>query len=324
MGEFSQFALVPEQGVVPEKEQLDPQTRQRIEEMASRLNIRDNAAVMGFGARAQKEMGAFTDIALEQMLRQDIKPLEGVMQTLAEQIRSCSFTSEAKGLLRRMFGSASPLAEVRASYEKAVPKINACADEMTDRRVALMRDSALLDRLYERNEGLYRELCSLIVIGDEAIRQAKERGENPQDIARMERRVQDLRITQIASTQLAAQIRAVQASDETTCAKLQSALEVTIPLWKSQMAAALGLARATDSLRMQQKFNTQAERGIRSGARELNAQASAYSAASGENDDRQRAQQTADALLDELHDIEQSLAEQQQIRRARQNSERGV
>ena len=93
MGEFSQFALVPEQGVVPEKEQLDPQTRQRIEEMASRLNIRDNAAVMGFGARAQKEMGAFTDIALEQMLRQDIKPLEGVMQTLAEQIRSCSFTS---------------------------------------------------------------------------------------------------------------------------------------------------------------------------------------------------------------------------------------
>ena len=137
MGEFSQFALVPEQGVVPEKEQLDPQTRQRIEEMASRFNIRDNAAVMGFGARAQKEMGAFTDIALEQMLRQDIKPLEGVMQTLAEQIRSCSFTSEAKGFLRRMFGSASPLAEVRASYEKAVPKINACADEMTDRRVAL-------------------------------------------------------------------------------------------------------------------------------------------------------------------------------------------
>ena len=71
----------------------------------------------------------------------------------------------------------------------------------------------------------------------------------------MERRVQDLRITQVASTQLAAQIRAVQASDETTCSRLQAALEVTIPLWKSQMAAALGLARATDSLTMQKRFN---------------------------------------------------------------------
>ena len=324
MGEFSGFALVPEQGAIPQKGQLDPDMQRRIEATAARIDLSDNAAVMGFGARAQKEMGAFSDIALQQMLRQDIKPLESVMQTLAEQIKACSFTAQAKGLFRRVFGGAAPLAEVQAAYEKAIPKINACADEMTDRRVALMRDSALLDRLYERNEGLYRELCSLIVVGDEAVAQARARGENPQNVARMERRVQDLRVTQVASTQLAAQIRAVQASDETTCAKLQSALEVTIPLWKSQMAAALGLARATDSLRMQQKFNTQAERGIRSGARELNAQASAYSDASGESDDRQRAQQTADALLDELHDIEQSLAEQQQIRRTRQNSERGV
>lgn len=151
--------------------------QRRIEAMAARVDIRDNAAVMGFGARAQKEMGTFSDIALEQMLRQDIKPLESVMQTLAEQVKSCSFTAQAKGLFRRVFGGAAPLAEVQAAYEKAIPRINACADEMTDRRVALMRDSALLDRLYERNEGLYRELCSLIVVGDEVIAQARARGD---------------------------------------------------------------------------------------------------------------------------------------------------
>ena len=258
MGEFSGFALVPEQGAIPQKGQLDPDMQRRIEAMAARIDLSDNAAVMGFGARAQKEMGAFSDIALQQMLRQDIKPLESVMQTLAEQIKACSFTAQAKGLFRRVFGGAAPLAEVQAAYEKAIPKINACADEMTDRRVALMRDSALLDRLYERNEGLYRELCSLIVVGDEAVAQARARGENPQNVARMERRVQDLRVTQVASTQLAAQIRAVQASDETTCSRLQAALEVTIPLWKSQMAAALGLARATDSLTMQRRVGEQA------------------------------------------------------------------
>ena len=147
MGEFSGFALVPEQGAIPQKGQLDPDMQRRIEAMAARIDLSDNAAVMGFGARAQKEMGAFSDIALQQMLRQDIKPLESVMQTLAEQIKACSFTAQAKGLFRRVFGGAAPLAEVQAAYEKAIPKINACADEMTDRRVALMRDSALLDRL---------------------------------------------------------------------------------------------------------------------------------------------------------------------------------
>ena len=316
MSEFASFALVPEQGVVPELTQLDEDMQQRIRQMAARLDVRDGAQVAGFGARAQKEMGTFTDIALAQMLRKDMDSLSGTMQTLAAQIRSCSFASEAKGLLRRVFGGAASLQEVRAAYEKAEPKINACADEMTDRRVALMRDSALLDRVYERNEGLYRELCSLIVVGEEAIRQAKARGEDAQAVACMERRVQDLRVTQVASTQLAAQIRMVQESDRLTCERLQAALDVTIPLWKSQMAAALGLARATDSMAAQRRVSSEAQRGIRSGSREVTAQSKAFEREASQGD-AQRAQQTADELLRELEQIERSLDEQ---RRLRQNA----
>lgn len=320
MGEFSQFALVPEQGVVPEMAQLGSDMQQRIRALAARIDVRDHAAVMGFGAKAQKDMNAFTSIALEQMLREDVKPLSGVMQTLSEQIRACSFTAQAKGLFRRMFGGAAPLAEVRDAYEKAEPRINACADEMTDRRVALMRDSALLERLYERNEGLYRELCSLIVVGDEAVLQAKARGEDAQAVAGMERRVQDLRVTQMASTQLAAQIRLVQQSDEVTCQKLQTALEVTIPLWKSQMAAALGLARATDSMAMHRRTETEAMRGIKAGARELSAQKDAFAREASQ----QQAQQTGEALLSEIEEIEKTLKTQQQARGGQRSFEGSV
>lgn len=315
MGEFSDFALVPEQGVVPEIGQLDEGMQGRIRALAKKLDVRDSAAVMAFGTKAQKDMNTFSDIALSQMLREDITPLSGAMQTLAEQIRACSFGAQAKGLLRRMFGGAASLAEVRAQYEKAEPRINACADEMTDRRVALMRDSALLDRLYERNEALYRELCSLIVVGDEAVRQAKARSEDAQTLARLERRVQDIRVTQTASTQLAAQIRMVQASNSLTCEKLKSALDVTIPLWKSQMAAALGLARATESMTMQRRVSEEAARGIRRGAKELGAQKDALvreTAAA----DKQKAEATADALLAELEEIERSLKAQEQARAA--------
>ncbi len=312
---FEGFALVPEQGVTPTKEQLPDEMRAQIEALAARLDLQDNAAVMGFGAKAQKEMNAFSEIALRQMLREDVTPLAGTMQTLAEQIRACSFGAQARGLLRRMLGGAASLSDVRAQYEKAEPRINACANDMTDRRVALMRDSALLDRLYERNETLYRELCSLIVVGDEALRQAKARGEDAQAIARLERRVQDLRVTQVASTQLAAQIRAVQQSDELTCAKLQAALEVTIPLWKSQMAAALGIARATDSLAAQRRASEEAARGVRAGANEMKAQTRAFVKEAGEAD-REQAEQTADALLKELDEIERSLQAQTQARKA--------
>ena len=314
MGEFSQFALVPEQGVVPRKEQLDTAMQSRIEQMAARLDLSDPAAVMGFGARAQKEMAAFSDIALQQMLKEDVSPLSGVMQTLAEQIKECDFGTEAKGFLRRMFGGAESLPDLRRRYEKAEPKINACANDMTDRRVALMQNSALLDRLYERNEALYRELCSLIVIGDEAAAQAQARGAAESGLQRITRRMQDLRVTQLASTQLAAQIRMVQQSNQITCEKLQTALEVTIPLWKSQMAAALGLAQATEYLNRHRRFSEEAQRGMRRESRTLDGQRTALSRETAESD-RERAQHTAEALLRDLDEIEQSLKEQEQARK---------
>ncbi|MCI6374805.1 MAG: toxic anion resistance protein, partial [Clostridiales bacterium] len=119
---------------------------------------------------------------------------------------------------------------------------------------------------------------------------------------------------QMASTQLAAQIRMVPESDALTCEKLQTALEVTIPLWKSQMAAALGLARATDSMAAQRRISEEAARGIRSGARETQAQTRAFAAEAASGDPK-RAQETAEELLRELSQIEESLERQQQARR---------
>ncbi len=314
MGAFSDFALVPEQGAQPEMDQLPEDMQETIRRTARRVRIGDPAAVAAFGAKAQKDMSAFSEIALRQMLSEDIGPLDGVMKTLSEQIRACSFKQEAQGLLRRVFGGTAPLSEVRAAFERAEPRINDCANQMTDRRVALMRDSALLDRLYERNEALYRELCSLLVVGGEALAQAQAGGASAQDIARLDRRLQDLRVTKVASTQLAAQIRMVQEADRLTCERLQAALEVTIPLWKSQMAAALGLARATDSLRQERQIEKEAARGIRRGARELAKQKDAYREAAAGGTDAERAEETARQLLSELDEIEQGLARQRALR----------
>lgn len=303
MGAFDAFALVPEQGATPQMDQLDGDTQQRIRALAARIDLTDSAQVAGFGARAQKEMGTFSDLALRQMLSRDVDPLSGMMQELAERIRECSFASQAKGFLSRMLGRAPGLEQVRAAYDKAEPRISALCNEMTDRLVALMRDGAMLERIYEKNESLYRELCSLIVVGEEAVRQAKARAEDGQLVSRMEQRVENLRVTQLSSTQLAAQIRMVQRSGEAACQKMRTALDVTIPLWKGQMAAALGLARAAESMQMGTRAQREAARGIRSGAQDLRMQTDEYARAAG----RKQAEQTAQALLIELESIEQAL-----------------
>ena len=88
--------------------------------------------------------------------------------------------------------------------------------------------------------------------------------------------MEDIRVTQLSSTQMAAQIRMVQGSNNLACEKLRAALETTIPLWKSQMAAALGLARATETIAMHRQTEKDAMRGMYRGARELRAQGEAY------------------------------------------------
>ena len=303
MAGFEAYALVPEQGVVPKIEQLDSEMRQRICGLAARIDLADAAQVSGFGARAQKEMGTFSDLALHQMLSRDVDPLSTMMQELRAQIQACSFASEAKGVFARMLGRTPSLAKMRAAYDQAEPRISALCNEMTDRLVSLMRDSAMLERIYERNESLYRELCSLIVVGEEALRMARERGEDAHFVARMERRVENIRVTQLSSTQLAAQIRMVQRSGEETCTKLRTALDVTIPLWKSQMAAALGLARAAESMQMGTRVQREAARGVRRSAQDLREQTDEYARAAG----RRQAEQTAQELLAQLESIEQQI-----------------
>ena len=313
MGEFEQFALIPEQGTEPVKSQLDAGMQSRIEQGASRFNLADSAAILGFGARTQQEMTRFTDVALKQMLSTDIEPLDGLMKTLAEQIKSVSFEKEAKGLFRKLLRTQTPLSELIDTYNKAEPKINACANDLLDRKVALMRDSALLERIYTRNEDLYRELCSLIVMGDEIVAQGKATGKNASGVAAMERRVQDLRLSRIASTQLAAQIRLIQENDKLTCERLQTTLGVTIPLWKAQMATALGLARANESLQAQRRGENETERGIRANTDEIRRQKDAVEKNVREIE-RERAEQTAQTLLGELDEIERSLDEQKKVR----------
>ena len=312
MGAFSDFALIPEQGVQPTLEQLPGEMQAQIRQMAGKLPLADAARVSAFGAKAQREMSAFSDIALRQMLSEDIAPLDSLMHELVEQIRACSFVAEAQGLLRRLTGGAPSLAQVKAAYQKAEPRINEHANALTDRRVALMRDSALLDRLYERNEVLYRELCSLIVVGEEAARQAEEAGVSEPHRQRLSRRLEDLRITKAASTQLAAQIRLVQQNDQLTAERLQAVLEITIPLWKAQMATALGLARAGESGRLAERVGREGERSLRQGARDLAAQRAALK----KDDPKEQAEETARQLLSELDEIERTLREQAALRGA--------
>ena len=69
---------------------------------------------------------------------------------------------------------------------------------------------------------------------------------------RFEKKLHDLDLTRTVSLQMAPQIRLVQNNNTLMVEKIQTTLINTIPLWKSQMVLALGLANSEAAVKAQQ------------------------------------------------------------------------
>ena len=129
-------------------------------------------------------------------------------------------------------------------------------------QVQLLKDIAMLDKMYELNMAYFKELSMYILAGkkkladvranelQQAMDKAKVSGlpedaQAARDLAdqceRFEKKLHDLELTRMVSLQMGPQTRLLQNNDTLMVEKIQSSLVNTIPLWKSQMVLALGM-----------------------------------------------------------------------------------
>lgn len=87
--------------------------------------------------------------------------------------------------------------------------------------------------------------------------------------SRFEKRLHDLDLTRTVSLQMAPQIRLVQNNNTLMVEKIQTTLINTIPLWKSQMVLALGLANSEAAVKAQQAVSETTNELLRKNAEVL-------------------------------------------------------
>ena len=69
----------------------------------------------------------------------------------------------------------------------------------------------------------------------------------------LRKKVHDLKLSKTIAIQTAPQIRLIQNNDKVLVDKVQSAIYNTIPLWKSQMVLALGIAHSAEAAQAQRQ-----------------------------------------------------------------------
>ena len=166
---------------------------------------------------------------------------------------------------------------MKAKYEKAETNISRICDSLESHQALLMKDTAMLDKMYEQNLAYFKELSMYILAGKKKLEEVRatelprlaakaqvsglpEDAQAVKDLdalcGRFEKKIHDLELTRMISIQTAPQIRLVQGSDTMMIEKIQSTLVNTIPLWKSQMVLALGVEHASQAAKAQQEVSS--------------------------------------------------------------------
>ena len=268
-------AIEPEKTEEPAIEEpvLSPQEQKLVDDFAAKIDIENTNQILQFGAGTQKKMADFSDAALENVRTQDLGGVGDLLASVVGELKDFD-AAEEKGLFGFFKKQTARVDTLKNRYTKAEGNVAKITETLEQHQMRLMKDSAVLDKMYDQNLAYFKELSMYILAGkkklqavrDGQLRELQQKAATsglPEDAqaasdlenkcGRFEKKLHDLELTRTISMQTAPQIRMIQNNDTTMIEKIQTTIVNTIPLWKSQMVLALGIAHSTEAAQAQRQ-----------------------------------------------------------------------
>ena len=251
---------------------LSPEERKMVAEFSQKINIQNSNQIMQYGAGAQKKIADFSESALDNVRGKDMGEVGDMLSEVVVELRKFDIDEEEKGFFSFFKKTKNKIETYKAKYATCETNVNRIVEALEGHQITLMKDIAVLDKLYEMNKVYFKEVSMYILAGKKklteglstelpALKAKAEASGLPEDAQaandfanlcdRFEKKLHDLELTRNISIQMAPQIRLIQNNDTVMTEKIQSTLVNTIPLWKSQMVLALGLAHSQQAAEAQ-------------------------------------------------------------------------
>ncbi len=270
---------------------LSTKEQQVIDEFAQKIDLNNSSIVLQYGAALQKKIAGFSETALGNVRTKDLGETGGMITDLIATLKGFSFDEEKpKGLAGLFKKGQNRIETLKIGYGKAEQNVEKIAGMLEDHQLLLLKDISTLDKLYDMNLSYFKELSMYILAGKKKLAQErkttltalleKARLSNlPEDAQvandfsnicdRFEKKISDLELTRMVSIQMAPQIRLLQNNNTLMAEKIQSTIVNTIPLWKSQMVLALGLAHSQQAMQAQRAVSDMTNELLRKNAEML-------------------------------------------------------
>ena len=269
---------------------LSDAEKKMVEDFSNKIDITEANIVLQYGSEAQKKISDFSDTALDNVKTKDLGEVGTLLSNLVVELKGFDEKENDKGFLGIFKKAGNKVESLKAKYDKTEVNVNKIANVLEDHQIQLLKDIALLDQLYDRNQTNCKELTMYIIAGKKKLEKvrnedlpalqakAKESGlaedaqaandlQNACD--RFEKKLYDLELTRQVSIQMAPQIRLVQNNDTLMTEKIQSTLVNTIPLWKNQMVLALGVSHSREAMQAEREVNNMTNELLKKNAETL-------------------------------------------------------
>ena len=255
--------------------QLNDAEQKIVRDFASKIDIADTNAILTYGAASQRNIAGFSESTLKSVRTKDMGEVGNMLSSLVVELKGFSDTGDdKKGFLGLKKKVTNRIATMKAEYDRVSVNVDKIAHLLETHQIVLLKDAAMLDKMYDVNQAYFKELTMYILAGKQKLeecmnnvlpekrRKAAESGlpEDAQEandyanmINRFEKKLYDLELTRMISIQMAPQIRLIQNNDSLMIEKIQTSIVNTIPLWKSQMVLALGMHHSQQAMDAQRQ-----------------------------------------------------------------------
>lgn len=280
---------VKQEEIVFDESNLSNEERRMVDDFASKIDLTNSNIILQYGSGAQKKMADFSESALNNVRSKDLGEIGNMLSHVVIELKSFDEEDE-KGFLGMFKKTSNKITAMKAKYDKAEVNIGKICQVLERHQVQLLKDVAMLDKMYELNKVYFKELSMYILAGKKKLAKVQqeelpalsekarlsglpEDAQAANDLSslcnRFEKKIHDLELTRMISIQMAPQIRLVQNNDTLMSEKIQSTLVNTIPLWKSQMVLALGVTHSEQAAKAQREVTNMTNELLRKNAATL-------------------------------------------------------
>lgn len=250
------------------KRQLMLMEDPKVHQLAEKIDVKNQIAVLEFGKETAKGISTFSDRMLATIKSSNLEKSSKLMNNLnkiMDRFDPKEFVEEEKkgGFLKRIFSrSKEQLQSILSKYDSMTKEVDVIHQEISKYEVEMKRNTVQLEEMYNENLNYFHSLSEHVAAIDVKVQEVQQQipalqvkaNEGDQEaimeletvqrgIELLEQRKYDLEMAQQVSFQAAPQIRLMQQGNNQLIGKINSAFVTTIPIFKQGLVHAITIHR---------------------------------------------------------------------------------